>query len=687
MANVTGHTHSGYLLPGTQLNGMFEIDAPVAAGGMGEVYRGHSIQTHDAVAIKVIKADFAEHETAMALFRKEASALHNLQNEAIVRYYTFAVDPALQRAYLAMEFVEGESLSDIAKRGPLPVADVLLLARRLALGLHAAHQRGIIHRDVSPDNIILPDNDVRQAKIIDFGIARSTRKQDGTVIGGGFAGKHNYVSPEQLGLFGAEVTPKSDMYSLALVLVEALRGSPLDMGGSQVEVIDKRRVVPNLAFIDARIRPLIERMLQPDPIDRFASMLQVAEWVDAPPPVATRTPSVPPAAAERTVIRTVPPRRVGPKPRPESDGKSHMGLVAAVIVLVLLGGGGVGYFALGTDFFRPKPTEQKKIVTLDPSKETPIAPVTPPVLDEKKPDETHKADGAASGAADSGKTADGQTQTAGDDRPKGPNDAGPGGTIDTGGATASGTSGGGAVTGSQKSDKLAKNDSGAPQPPAGGWTVDTKDTIPVVARDLDAMARLIQEKGSGECFASVPVRLAQNTALIESYAVKEQPFNDLLDSFKKAQNFEPDIEGWILTPPQCPFATFMAKAKIDKAQAVKLDLGALNLKSGQYLTGTVEQARERLVDVLYLSDDGFVESLSSIVRAAGGRAFNLKVERAAPGGGAKLQLVIAVTAPVQIAALRTAKAMAAERFFTALATEVTQKNVTLGVSIRGFNLD
>jgi predicted Ser/Thr protein kinase len=264
---------------GTQLNGIYEIDEPIAAGGMGEIYKGHAIQTGDPVAIKLIRSDLAEAEAAFALFRKEAAALHNLYHEAIVRYYVFTVDPALGRPYLAMEYVDGQSLSTILRGGPLAYEAVLRLMQRIASGLYAAHERGIVHRDVSPDNIIIPAGDMARAKIIDFGIARSTRLGDeGTVIGSGFAGKYNYVSPEQLGLFGGEVTPKSDIYSLGLVLAEALRDGPIDMGGNHVEVVDKRRVVPDLEGIDPRLRPLIERMLQPNPADRPASMAEVAAW-------------------------------------------------------------------------------------------------------------------------------------------------------------------------------------------------------------------------------------------------------------------------------------------------------------------------------------------------------------------------------------------------------------------------
>ena len=262
--------------PGTRLNGIYEIDHLIAAGGMGEVYKGHNIQTDDSVAIKVMLPELVENEVGLALFRKEASALHHLHHEAIVRYYVFTIEPVLQRPYLAMEFVEGQSLLDLLRQGPLTLEAVRSLLRRVAAGLQAAHERGIIHRDVSPENFIISGGDVGRAKIIDFGIARSTEIGAGTVIGSGFAGKCNYVSPEQLGLFGGDVGPKSDIYSLGLVAVEALTGRPIDMGGSQVAIVEKRRKVPDLGAIDPRIRPLIQQMLQPDPAARPQSMADVA---------------------------------------------------------------------------------------------------------------------------------------------------------------------------------------------------------------------------------------------------------------------------------------------------------------------------------------------------------------------------------------------------------------------------
>ena len=233
----------GSVRPGVRLNGLYEIVTFVTQGGMGEVYRGFNIQTGDSVAIKMIRPELTNNPDVLELFKREAKTLHKLAHEAIVRYFVFTVDPDTGRAYLAMEFVDGPSLTKRIESGPLPLTDVKILQTRIGSALEAAHRLGVIHRDVSPDNIILPDGDVRNAKVIDFGIARSLKRAEVTIIGGGFAGKYNYASPEQFGLAGGEVTFKSDIYSFGLILAAALRGRPIDMSGSEVEAIAKRRVV------------------------------------------------------------------------------------------------------------------------------------------------------------------------------------------------------------------------------------------------------------------------------------------------------------------------------------------------------------------------------------------------------------------------------------------------------------
>jgi serine/threonine protein kinase len=297
---VIQRSASRSMRPGTRLNNVYEIERLVAQGGMGEVYRGFNIQTGDPVAIKMIRPEFAVDPEILDLFRREASILHSITNDAIVRYFVFSVDPQLERAYLAMEFVEGPSLKKRLGTGPLPLAEVRILQKRVASALEAAHQHGVVHRDISPDNLIMPDGDVRSAKVIDFGIARARRKGEETILGGAFAGKLNYASPEQMGLAGGDVTAKSDIYSFGLVLAEALLGRPIDMAGSQAEMVDKRRVVPaELSWVDPTIRPLLQAMLQPLPENRPSSMAEVAAWEPADLNAA-RALKAPPVAAERS---------------------------------------------------------------------------------------------------------------------------------------------------------------------------------------------------------------------------------------------------------------------------------------------------------------------------------------------------------------------------------------------------
>ncbi|RWE65907.1 serine/threonine-protein kinase [Mesorhizobium sp.] len=296
---------------GTQLSGIYELDERIAFGGMGEVYRGHNIQTGDHVAIKIVLPEFARDQTILSLFRKEASILNHLSHDAVVRYHVFTIDPGIGRPYLAMEFVDGQSLFDIMRRGPMPTEDVRKLCHRLASGLSAVHQAGAIHRDLSPDNIILPGGRVERAKIVDFGIARSATVGGETLIGGKFAGKYNYVSPEQLGLYSGDVSEQSDIYSLGLVLAAALRGKPIDMGGSQLEIVEKRRTVPDLSDIDADFRGIVEAMLQPDPQDRPISMADIAR--------ATR---------DDTDEETTPPTSITPRDRaglPRAGGTAAPG--------------------------------------------------------------------------------------------------------------------------------------------------------------------------------------------------------------------------------------------------------------------------------------------------------------------------------------------------------------------------
>ncbi|MDF3605061.1 protein kinase [Paracoccus sp. DMF-8] len=163
---------------------------------------------------------------------------------------------------------------------PLDADQALVLLRRLARGLAQAHARGVTHRDLSPDNVILRDNRVDEAVLIDFGIARSTELGDG--LNGRFAGKFKYIAPEQLGHAGGEIGPPADVYGLALMIAAAMRGRPLDMGASIVEASEARRRIPDLSGISYRVYPLLQHMLEPDPRARPHDMDALLRILDDP---------------------------------------------------------------------------------------------------------------------------------------------------------------------------------------------------------------------------------------------------------------------------------------------------------------------------------------------------------------------------------------------------------------------
>lgn len=269
------------LAPGDLINNNYRIVKLISSGGMGEVYRGANQFTGDPVAIKVILPELARDPAVVALFKREARILGQLGDNAIVRYHNFILDPDLNRYCLVMEHVEGRSLLDrVRNEGPLPPRDARFLMRRLANGLARVHQHNVIHRDLSPDNVILRNNRVDDAVLIDFGIARPLSGGDG--LGGRFAGKYRYIAPEQLGHFKGHIDARTDIYGLALMMVAVLRGEPPKMGGTAVEASARRRHIPDLSGIEPRLMPLLQYMLEPDPAARPASMESVIAMLDDP---------------------------------------------------------------------------------------------------------------------------------------------------------------------------------------------------------------------------------------------------------------------------------------------------------------------------------------------------------------------------------------------------------------------
>jgi eukaryotic-like serine/threonine-protein kinase len=293
---------------GDVLNHIFEVKRFIARGGMGEVFEGCNVNSEERVAIKVMLPSLAQDPNVISMFRKEARTLTRLQHEALVQYRVLAQEPQLGVLYIVTEFIDGITLSGTFGSNAANPDTFETLLRRLASGLRAAHALGAIHRDMAPDNVLLEGGRLGEAKIVDFGIAKDLDPGSKTIVGEGFAGKLNYVAPEQLGDFGREIGPWTDVYSLGLVMLAFVRGRDVEMGGTLVDAVDKRRAGVDVSAAPERLRPVLERMLRPDPAARFRSMDEVLAALDRPPqPLAA--PAGPPPPPKRPSLPAALPKK------------------------------------------------------------------------------------------------------------------------------------------------------------------------------------------------------------------------------------------------------------------------------------------------------------------------------------------------------------------------------------------
>lgn len=326
---------AGRIQPGDLLNHIFEVRRFLARGGMGEVFEGVNVTSDERVAIKVMLPALAADPNVQTMFRREARTLTRLAHPALVQYRVLAQEPQLGVLYIVTEFIDGRNLCDVLDELKPDEATLTALLRRLASGLQAAHGLGAIHRDISPDNVLLENGELARAKIIDFGIAKDLDPGSKTIIGDGFAGKLSYVAPEQLGDFSREIGPWTDVYSLALVILAIAGGKGVDLGGSFVDAVDKRRKGIPLDAAPAGLRSVLGAMLAPDPAERLRSM-------DAVLAMLASTPAAPsaPAQATRPVKAPRPTRASTP-----AEGGSKTPLIAAGVAGALLLAGGGAWFA------------------------------------------------------------------------------------------------------------------------------------------------------------------------------------------------------------------------------------------------------------------------------------------------------------------------------------------------------
>lgn len=261
--------------------GRYELVELIGKGGMSSVWQAHDRLLDRLVAIKILHPHFTEDEEYVERFRREARSVAQLSHPNIVTVIDRGEDEG--RQYIVFEYIEGENLKELLERtGPMPVRDALTLALQMARALSFAHGRGLIHRDVKPQNVLM--NAEGQAKMTDFGIARELDVQ-GVTITGTVLGTSEYIAPEQAR--GQQVDAQTDVYSLGVVLYELLTGGVPYHGDNFVTVALKHvnepapSVLEKRPEVPARVANAVERAMAKSPSERFQSMNELVDELEA----------------------------------------------------------------------------------------------------------------------------------------------------------------------------------------------------------------------------------------------------------------------------------------------------------------------------------------------------------------------------------------------------------------------
>jgi len=286
-------------LVGQTLAGKYKIEELIKTGGMGSVYRGKHVLMEKTVAIKVLRPSLAMDNVVVARFSREAKAASRINHPHAVTVTDFG-EAENGVVFLVMEYLHGQTLKDIIRHeGALPLARVVEIVRQVAGALDAAHQQGVVHRDLKSDNVMLSEqNGGDWAKVLDFGIAKiqeleGNRDHDITapnlVIG-----TPQYMSPEQCAQTGP-IDARSDVYSFGIILFEMLSGRVPFTGESPTVIMMKQVQDPPPSILEARpelpaaIGEVVERALAKQPGDRFQTAGELSGALAA---IASETPQV-----------------------------------------------------------------------------------------------------------------------------------------------------------------------------------------------------------------------------------------------------------------------------------------------------------------------------------------------------------------------------------------------------------
>ncbi|HEV7506694.1 MAG TPA: protein kinase [Thermoanaerobaculia bacterium] len=331
---MTGHS---------QTIGPYTLEKRLGAGGMGEVYQAYDSRLDRRVAIKLIRPEQTESETARERFRREARAAAGLSHPSIVQIHDIV--ESVESDAIVMELVDGEPLSQRIERGPLPVGEAVRLGREIAEGLAAAHAKGLIHRDLKPDNVMITSEG--RAKILDFGLAKRLEGEASLTADHRVIGTFRAMSPEQAQ--GLPLDARSDLFSLGLLLYEMLSGRSPFEGSSTLETLTRictHRQTPLREIgmgVPEGLSALVDQLLEKEPARRPQSAREVASaletfgtgavdvgatWVDG---------GVPRTASRPSMAAPTPVRERTSQVYPAGKRVLRWGIVVALLVLLAAG--------------------------------------------------------------------------------------------------------------------------------------------------------------------------------------------------------------------------------------------------------------------------------------------------------------------------------------------------------------
>ena len=314
------------LAPGVRL-GSYEVTAKIGQGGMGEVYRAKDTSLDRDVAIKVLPDAFAGDPERLARFEREAKVLASLNHPNIGAI--FGLEKSGDTRALVLELVEGPTLADRIKQGPIPVEEALPIAKQIAEALEAAHEQGVIHRDLKPANVKVRDDGT--VKVLDFGLARALTPDPAADVSnsptlsmaatqaGMILGTAAYMAPEQAK--GKAVDVRADVWAFGAVLFEMLSGRRAFDGEDTTDVLGAVvRLDPDWNALPATVPDRVTRALSvcllKDPKQRASAVHDVRLAMEGAFETAVSTPSEPTAASQLQVCRAV---------HLDRSGRTHLG--------------------------------------------------------------------------------------------------------------------------------------------------------------------------------------------------------------------------------------------------------------------------------------------------------------------------------------------------------------------------